>query len=386
MVTKRLRITGILLISFVLIGAFSLYITNRFVKQLSTEERQKIDLWVMGMKQLANTSNNDQDYSFILEVLRNNKTIPVILVDDKGEVANYMNIPDSKMNTPEEAAKKIAQMSESNPPITFTLYDNAKNTVYYDDSITLKRLSYYPHIFLVIIMLFVLIAFYAISQSWRAEQNGVWVGLAKETAHQLGTPTSSLMACLELLHDQNISPIVIEELGKDINRLERITNRFSKIGSNPDLSEIKLAELIDGSVSYLTGRISTKVKITNNYDGVDDVRIMGNLTLLEWVIENIVKNSVDAMQGEGSIDINVFQNSKLVFIDISDTGKGISKNNLNNVFNPGFTTKNRGWGLGLTLTKRIVEGYHKGKIFVLKSELNKGTTFRIAFRRLAEKK
>lgn len=381
MISKRLKINIAILIVFAIIGAFTLTITNRFVEQLSAEERQKIDLWVMGIKQLATITDNDQDYTFTFEVLKNNNTIPVILVDNNGEVTNYMNISASKMGNHQKVSNIIANMSQSHEPIVFTLYDDVTNTVYYDDSITLKRLSLYPYILLAIILVFVLIAYYVISQSWRAEQNDVWVGLAKETAHQLGTPTSSLMACLELLRDQNVTPNITDELSKDINRLERIAKRFSKIGSNPELGDLNLVELLNSSVSYLSGRISAQVRIAQNYNPNNKIWIMGNPTLLEWVFENIVKNSVDAMQGAGQINISIIDNTQLVFIDISDTGKGIARGSYRTVFNPGYTTKKRGWGLGLTLTKRIVEEYHRGKIFVLKSEVNKGTTFRIVLRK-----
>lgn len=383
MITKRLKINITILSVFALIGAITLIITNRFVQQLSTEERQKIDLWVMGIRQLAtvNYEVQDYDYTFILEVLHNNKTIPVILVDNSGKVTNYMNISASRMANPHKVRRIIARMSRSHQPIVFTLYDDVTNTVYYDDSITLKRLSLYPYILLVVILVFVLTAYFIISQSWRAEQNDVWIGLAKETAHQLGTPTSSLMACLELLRQQDIEPKITEELGKDIDRLERITRRFSKIGSNPDLQEINLIALVDSSISYLSSRLSAHVHICANYNSAGKIWVLGNSTLLEWVFENIVKNGVDAMQGSGQITINIIDNTQLVFVDISDQGKGIARSNFRTVFNPGYTTKKRGWGLGLTLTKRIVEEYHRGKIFVLKSEINRGTTFRIVLKK-----
>lgn len=379
--SKRLKINIILLATFALIGTLTLIVTNSFMRQLQADERQKIDLWVMGIKQLATTTDTNQDYTYTFEVMRSNSTIPVILVDNNGNVTHSMNIAASKMNTPEKVAKIIERMSKKNEPIVFTLYDDEKNTVYYDDSTTLRQLSIYPYVLLFIILAFVIISYFAISQSWRAEQNGIWVGLAKETAHQLGTPTSSLMACVELLRQESATPQVVEELSKDIKRLERITLRFSKIGSNPDLNTTNLIELVSNSVLYLSGRISSHVKIAQTYDLNGSVMVMANQTLMEWVIENLIKNGVDAMQGKGTITIGISESAKQIFVDISDTGKGIPRANFKTVFNPGYTTKDRGWGLGLTLTKRIVEDYHRGKIFVLKSDINRGTTFRMVLKK-----
>lgn len=354
-------------------------VSNRFVNQLSDEERQKIDLWVMAIKQLSMPETSESDYTFTFEVLRNNRTIPVVLVDGKGQVVNYMNIAQTKMDTPDKVAKMLERMARKHEPIEFLLYDDEKNIVYYDDSSTLRRLSFYPYVLLAVILAFILISYYAIRQSLRAEQNGVWVGMAKETAHQLGTPTSSLMACLELLRQENLPQGVVDELAKDIHRLERITQRFSKIGSRPDLQLVDVRELVEGSVSYLSGRLSRQVAFGTTVPP-QLTEVQANPTLLEWVLENLVKNGVDAMQGIGRIDVSVSRAGDWVHIDVSDTGRGIPRSNFKAVFNPGFTTKSRGWGLGLTLAKRIVEEYHHGRIFVLSSEHMKGTTFRVMLR------
>ena len=373
------KINQLLLLIFSVIGVAVLLVTNRFVKQLAYEERQKIDLWVMGVRELANPDRTDRDYTFIFEVLQNNRTIPVVLVDNQGRVVNYMNIAPSLMDTPERAAATIERMARAHEPIEFALYDDEKNTVYYDDSSTLKRLALYPYVLLAVILAFIIVSYYFVRQSLRAEQNGVWVGMAKETAHQLGTPISSLMACLELLRLEPAQPGVIDELSKDIQRLDRIAQRFSKIGSQPDLRPIDLCELIAGSVAYLSGRLSKRVRFCTHLPQ-HPLMVLGSPTLLEWVVENLVKNGVDAMQGHGQIDVELSEADGWVCLDVSDTGQGIARGNFKAVFNPGFTTKSRGWGLGLTLAKRIVDGYHRGRIFVLRSEPHRGTTFRVMLR------
>ncbi len=379
MAIVRLKINQVLLLIFSVIGTAVMLVSNRFVQQLSDEERQKIDLWVMAIKQLALPDKSDSEYTFTFEVLRNNRTIPVVLVDGQGRVLDYMNIAQSQMDTPAKVEQMLERMARKHAPIEFLLYDEEKNIVYYDDSSTLKRLSLYPYVLLAVILAFIVISYYAIQQSLRAEQNGVWVGLAKETAHQLGTPTSSLMACLDLLRQEALPQGVVDELAKDIHRLERITQRFSKIGSRPDLQLVDIGGLVEGAVSYLSGRLSRQVSFATHLPSVP-LSVQANPTLMEWVLENLVKNGVDAMQGVGRIDVSVSQAGDWVCVDVADTGRGIARSNFKAVFNPGFTTKSRGWGLGLTLAKRIVEDYHHGRIFVHSSELMRGTTFRVMLR------
>ena len=335
----------------------------------------------MGIKELANPDRTDGDYTFIFEVLENNRTIPVVLVDNQGNVANYMNIAPGQMDTPERVAATIERMARAHEPIEFVLADDEKNTVYYDDSSTLKRLALYPYVLLAVILAFIIVSYYFVRQSLRAEQNGVWVGMAKETAHQLGTPISSLMACLELLRMEPEPPSVTDELAKDVARLDRIAQRFSKIGSQPDLKPIDLRELIVASVDYLSERLSRRVRFCTHLPQ-HPVMVQGSSTLLEWVVENLVKNGVDAMQGHGQIDVVLTEVEGWAHLDVSDTGQGIARSNFKAVFNPGFTTKSRGWGLGLTLAKRIVADYHRGRIFVLRSEPQRGTTFRVMLRRV----
>lgn len=377
MVFTRVKTNFILLILAGFIGLSTIVITNRFVRQLSLEEKKKIDLWVAGIRELTNLSDNEKDFTFIFEVIQNNSTVPVLLIDDAGNVQSYRNIDKKEFKDSLSTARLIQKMKAEHEPIEINLLHDVKNYVYYMDSTTLKKLSYYPYIQLLIIILFVFISYYAFSQSRKAERNGIWVGMAKETAHQLGTPTSSLMACLTMLRENSPNDLVLNELEKDIHRLEVITDRFSKIGSAPSLNKNNLVEMLDKSVEYLQTRVSKNVVFQKEYSTKEAINIPLNVTLMEWVIENIVKNSVDAMNGVGTLTFNIIDNTQVVFIDIVDTGRGIPKSKFKDVFRPGYTTKSRGWGLGLTLSKRIVEEYHNGKIFIKSSEINKGTAFRI---------
>ena len=263
--------------------------------------------------------------------------------------------------------------------IEIYLDKNTKQYLYYDDSILLKRLSYYPHVQLGVMILFVLIAYLALMSSKKAEQNKVWVGLSKETAHQLGTPISSLMAWMDLLELNGVDKGLLADMGKDIKRLSIIAERFSKIGSKPEMDFVYVNEVLTNATEYMRRRVSNKVKITTHVPE-EAVGAMC-LPLVEWVIENLCKNAIDAMDGQGSIDIYLKIDAQKCYIDVKDTGKGISRKHFKTVFNPGYTTKKRGWGLGLTLVKRIVEEYHDGKIYVKESEINKGTTFRIELKR-----
>jgi K+-sensing histidine kinase KdpD len=377
-----------LLIVAILIGFASLYITNSLVNELSVEERKKIELWaeaIRELSQISEISDNNQNFSIIFEVQQNNTTVPVILTDEYDNVLSYRNIPDHKIDTEEEVDKILRQMKASKEPIEVILLDNSKNFVYYKDSTTLVKLTYYPYIQLAVIMLFIIVSYYAFSHSRKAEQNRVWVGMAKETAHQLGTPTSSLLAWLEIIRETDLKPELVEEFGKDIARLEKIVDRFSKIGSTPSLKPKNLVSVLNGSVDYLRPRISNKISIVKKFDEQDYIPVPINETLFEWVIENIIKNSIDAIQGTGEVNVSITDNTQVVFIDVSDTGKGIPRSLFKTVFQPGYTTKSRGWGLGLTLSKRIIEEYHNGKVFVNYSEVDKGTTFRIVLRKTNEK-
>jgi len=374
---NKLRWNLIIILLAGLIGS-SLFVTNSLVKELSIEERKKIELWAEGIRLLSNLDNTNNDINFIFEVVQNNTTVPVILTDEKDSIISSRNIPFSKIDNPEKAENLLNKMKDSHDPILVTLLDGKKNYIFYRDSSTLTRLTYFPYVLISIVLVFLIITYYAFSQSRRVEQNNIWIGMAKETAHQLGTPTSSLLACLDILREGTDSRTVAEELEKDILRLEKIADRFSKIGSSPSLEQENIIEIINKSVDYLKIRVSNRIRFTKLYDEHESIIIPINPTLFEWVIENIVRNAVDAIQGEGEIIFNITDNIQVVYIDITDNGKGIPKSKFKKVFNPGYTTKSRGWGLGLTLSKRIVEEYHKGKIFINYSELNKGSSFRIA--------
>ncbi len=355
----------------------SLIFTNSLVKKLSIEERKKIELWAEGMKQLSNLENTNKDINFIFEVIQDNTTVPVLLTDEKDSILSYRNFSYSKIDSPKKVAALIENMRSSHDPILVTLLDGKKNFIYYKDSTTLVRLTYYPYILISIIIVFLIITYFAFSQARKAEQNRIWVGLAKETAHQLGTPTSSLLACLDMLKEGVNGLNVAVELEKDILRLEKIADRFSKIGSVPSLEQKNIIETINNSTDYLKRRVSNRIKFTRLYDDNETVIIPMNSILIEWVIENIVRNAIDAIQGDGEIIFDIQDNIQFVYLDICDNGKGIPKSKFKKIFEPGYTTKSRGWGLGLTLSKRIIEEYHNGKIFINYSELNKGTSFRI---------
>jgi len=373
---NKLRWNTIIILIAVLIFS-SLIFTNSLVKELSNEERKKIELWAEGMKQLSNIENTNKDITFIFEVIQNNTTVPVILTDEKDSILSCRNFSFPKNDSPENVRAILNKMRNSHEPILVTLLDGKKNYIYYKDSTTLVRLTYYPYALISIIIVFLIITYFAFSQARRAEQNRIWIGLAKETAHQLGTPTSSLLACLDMLKEGSQNRAIAIELEKDIFRLEKIADRFSKIGSIPSLEQRNIIEIINISTDYLKNRVSNRIKFTRLYDEKESVFIPINAILIEWVIENIVRNAVDAIQGDGEIIFSIHDHIQVVYIDISDNGRGIPKSKFKKIFEPGYTTKSRGWGLGLTLSKRIIEEYHNGKIFINYSEINKGTSFRI---------
>lgn len=319
--------------------------------------------------------------SFISETVMNSGSVPVLVTDStRTEVLNYSNIDSTVVNNPQKLHAKILKMSSSESPIEVRLGQEVVNYIYFTDSIVITQLRYLPYVQLIIVGLFLLIAYLIFSTFRRAEQNQVWIGMAKETAHQLGTPLSSLMAWVQLLELRGTDKETISELNKDIERLEMITDRFSKIGSTPELSEQVVKAVMEKAVAYLRPRISNKVAISINQNQASDVKAMMNAPLFSWVIENLFKNAVDAMDGSGKITASIYHEIQNVYIDITDTGKGISNANLKAVFQPGYTSKKRGWGLGLSLAKRIIETYHSGKIFIKRSEPGKGTTFRIVLK------
>lgn len=371
----------LLFLTAIVIGASSLTYTSRLVKDLSVQERKKVELWAEATKILINAEPEVTDLSFPLSVIQNNTTVPVILTDSSGNIITFNNLNSSQVSKPHYLNRQIRLMRESNDSIIINLTEGDKNFIFYGNSILLNRLKYFPYIQLAVIIFFILVSYLAFSSSRKAEQNKVWIGLSKETAHQLGTPTSSLNAWVEILKDRPGISDITEELEKDTQRLIKITDRFSKIGSKPALQPVILYNILKENINYLKSRSSNKI-IFDLEVADKELEVKVNISLFEWVIENICKNAMDAMDGDGVIKIILNRSQQNVIIDITDFGKGIPKSRFNTIFKPGFTTKKRGWGLGLSLAKRIIEEYHGGKIFILRSDINKGTTVRIILKNL----
>ena len=372
-----------LLIVALSIVAVSLLYTDNLAKQLKEEERAKVALWAEATRLIATMEEDDNfDVTYALSVIKANNTIPVIVTLQDGTVIASRNIDSSQESDPSYINQTIKQMKESNDPIIAGLYEDQNIVIYYENSILFTKLKLYPYVQLVIIAVFLLVSYYAFSYSKRSEQNQVWVGMSKETAHQLGTPISSLMAWMDVIEAQDgqMSEEVRQEIQNDIKRLELITERFSKIGSEPVLSPVKLTEVVDETVGYLSKRLSSKI----SFDVVDqtvDSTIHLNVPLFAWVLENLTKNAADAMSGEGAMTYEISETDRNVFLEVSDTGKGIPSGRFKTIFEPGFTTKKRGWGLGLSLVKRIVENYHNGTIHIKESNPGVKTTFRITLKK-----
>jgi signal transduction histidine kinase len=385
--TRKQRWKLFLLCTALLIGISSLWYTNILVKKLSDQEKIKVELWAQAARHLSDVSVNAGDLTFALSVLESNNTIPVILTDNKGNLITSNNLDSIKVSKNDTAylKKELEIMKKQNQPIEVKIDKDDSDFIYYKDSVILTQLRYYPYFQLGVISLFLVVSYLAFSSSRKAEQNQVWVGMAKETAHQLGTPLSSLVAWVEYLKLQNKNEEHLDEIQKDINRLQTITERFSKIGSAPKLKKENIAEVINSSIEYIKSRISSRVlfSLTSVPNHTHVIYVPINVPLFEWVLENIFKNAVDAIDGEGKISILVTDQQQFVYIDICDNGKGIPKSKFKTVFKPGYTSKKRGWGLGLSLSKRIVEEYHSGQIFVKSSEFNKGTVFRIVLNKQA---
>lgn len=373
---RRWKILLLLLAVVIGIGAF--FYTNWLVKNMAREERKSVELWAEATQRLVSADiNSNQDITFLNDIIIRNTTIPIIITDSLDHIGDSRNVSFSEKNKDKVLLRELHKMKEQNEPIIISISDTNKQYLYYRDSILLENLKYYPIVQFGVIFLFILVAYLAFSSSRNSEQNQVWVGMSKETAHQLGTPISSLMAWVELLKMQNIDENLIREFEKDTERLQKITERFSKIGSIPELIRTDVAETIRSTIEYLKTRSSGKVKFILDFDPDKKYEAPLNSSLFSWVIENLCKNAIDAMNNAGTIQVSIAEKADHLFIEVSDTGKGISKAYFKSVFEPGFTTKKRGWGLGLSLAKRIVENYHKGKIFLKQSEINKGTTFKI---------
>ncbi len=368
--TDRIRqIKIILVIAAVIIAVASLLISHFLVRDLSKEERHRMEVWAQALRSL-NEADETTDLSLVLSVMEGNNTIPVIVLNAQGGIDDYRNIEDTVQLV--HYAQRLLARGDT--------ISVGSQLVCYDESIMLKRLSAWPYVQLGIVLIFVVVAIFALLSSKRAEQNKVWVGLSKETAHQLGTPVSSLMAWVEMLKEQYPEDDLLPEMDKDVKRLQLIAERFSKIGSLPEPVDASMNEVLEHVVSYMDRRTSSQVQMVRQMPD-HEVIVKMNASLFEWVIENLCKNAVDAMEGKGTITLTLTDDGDHVVIEVQDTGKGIKKKDLGNVFTPGFTTKKRGWGLGLSLAKRIVEEYHKGHIYVKQSEIGKGTTFRIELRK-----
>jgi nitrogen-specific signal transduction histidine kinase len=371
----------LLFVFAVLIGAATLWYTESFLDELRKQEVDKVGQFAMAMQNVLD-ADSVTDISFEQDFIRANTTIPIILTDENGELIGANNIDDRKLGDPEWVREKIEEMSQEAEPLVVDIGKGQVQYLYYQNSILLTKLRYYPMVLLCVISLFIIIAYVAFSNARKSEQNRVWNGLAKETAHQIGTPLSSLMGWLELLRAKDVDAVVVEEMEKDINRLSTITDRFSKIGSIPSITEQDIVEISAEAVSYLKARSPRKVNITfSPAPEMENVRVMLNKPLYEWVIENLIRNAMDALEAKGDIDVSITEHGKFVRVEVKDNGKGIPVNKQKTVFRPGYTTKSRGWGLGLSLAKRIIEDYHNGRIYVASSELGKGTTFRISLRK-----
>lgn len=360
------------------IGVLSLVFTNRMAHRLRIKEEREMKLWGYA---ISNSKERGLDDPLVNWILHTNHDIPFIVADENLKVYESNLVPRKVLDDNTRLYRKLMEMSR-NKPIEFVTWTNDVYTLYYGESLLLQSLVYFPYVQLGIIIIIVVFGYITFRTTKHDEQNRVWIGLAKETAHQLGTPTSSLLGWVEFLRTQDVDQDAVDEINKDIIRLMKVVDRFSKIGSETELREGVVNEIVGSSVLYFRSRVPKNVTISYNGLAMAQQKAMLNEALFEWVIENLLKNALDAMAGTGNIDVKISDDEQSIYIDVRDNGKGIAKNNFKRIFEPGFTTKTRGWGLGLSLSKRIVEGYHKGKIFVLESEQGVGTTIRIVLKKI----
>ena len=396
--SRRIWKVVFLAISLLLVALF-LYISNNLVKDLAVQERERMEIWANATQHLVQGSGSEvdddgnpveasaTDVDFLLSIIEANHNIPVLLVDAEDNILLHRNfrLPESVDSMSFEISpanleylnKKLHHLKGTENKIEIKIDENESQYLFYEDSTLLRRLAYFPYIQLAVLILFFAIAYFALMSIKKAEQNKVWVGLSKETAHQLGTPISSLMAWTQLLETMGVDKSIVNDMDKDVKRLSTIADRFSKIGSMPDKELTTINEAVVTSLEYMRARIPKRVSLYIHTNDQTNNGVMLSQTLFAWVMENLTKNAVDAMDGEGRLDITVEDSPNNVVILVKDTGKGIARKNFKNVFNPGFTTKKRGWGLGLTLVKRIIEEYHNGQIYIKESEVGHGTTFGI---------
>jgi two-component system, sporulation sensor kinase D len=380
--SKKQRWKQILLLSAVLIGVGSLTYTSRLVKQIETTERQKMEIWAEAVR-IVSSADLETELAFPFSVIENNTHIPVILTDAAGEIIRYNNLDTLKAENPKYLYRQLQHAREENDSLVIQLGPDNYQLLFYRDSILLRRMIFFPYVQLGVIILFILVSYIAFSVSRKAEQNEVWTGLSKETAHQLGTPISSLIAWMELLEQTDLDRSTILEMKKDTSRLEKITDRFSKIGSQPALKETNLTEILKESLDYIKNRGPKTIDYLLDLPS-KPIFISLNDTLFEWVIENLLKNATDAVEGKGRVILHAADVENSVIVDVEDSGKGIAKSRFRTVFKPGYTTKKRGWGLGLSLSKRIVETYHNGRIFVFSSAPYDSTIIRIMLKKTVD--
>lgn len=376
----------VLIAAGIFLGGLSLLYTNNMAHRLKEKEQHDVALWAHAMERLNRNVLSGSGIApdpLVNDLISSNNNIPFIITNENLEVISSHLIPDEIINHPDRLREQIDKFTEENIPrqIRFHWTNQHYHIIFYGKSSLLKSLYYFPYIQIAVVVAFILMAFIAFRSSKLDEQNRVWIGLAKETAHQLGTPTSSLLGWIEYLRTQPVDQTAVEEMNKDLTHLMKIVDRFSKIGSETPLTPANINEVVGESVMYFRKRIPRNVTLDYNGLAIAPVQAAINTALFEWVVENLMKNALDALQGHGAIHVHISSDEKQVTVDVSDTGKGIAKGNWNRIFEPGFTTKTRGWGLGLSLSRRIIEEYHGGKIFVAESELGKGTTFRIILKR-----
>lgn len=362
-----------------IIGGSSLYFTNRMAQQLRQKEQNEVRMWSWAMSRMGDMGPNDELRTLIINA---NNTIPFVVTNERAEAIESHLVSDRVLNDPRLLREKLEELALANPPLEIVTWTNETYYIFYDESYLLKRLVYFPYIQLAIIFIFIGFGYITFHSSKQDEQNRVWIGLAKETAHQLGTPISSLLGWVEYLRSQETDETILKEMEQDLVRLTKVVDRFSKIGSETDLSEAVINEVVGNCVIYFRSRIPKNVTLSYNGLAMAQQKAMINEALFEWVIENLLKNALDALSGVGLVDVRLSHDTDWVYIDVKDSGKGIPKNNFKRIFEPGFTTKTRGWGLGLSLSRRIIESYHDGKIFVLESEVDQGTTLRIILKKL----
>lgn len=389
---RRWGTIGFLVVSVALVLTF-LYVSSNLVRDLSEQERARMQIWADATREIIRAADDTTatasgaNVDFLLGIIEENRNIPVLLTDDYGNILLHRNFdlpePVDSLRpyyiSDANAAflqRKLSRLRETPNVIHIIITPGMAQHLYYEDSRLLRSLSYYPYIQIAVMLVFVLVVYYAVISTKKAEQNKVWVGLSKETAHQLGTPISSLMAWMELLEAEGVDPATVSEMNKDVQRLGTIAARFSKIGSQPGMESDDLNRVVQRSASYMSSRISSRIRLSIDLSP-SPLPVELSAPLCEWVMENLIKNAVDAMEGDGSITITTGSDRTRAWVEVADTGKGISRKHFKTVFNPGFTTKKRGWGLGLTLAKRIIEQYHHGRIYVKSSEPGVGTTFRI---------